>query len=301
MGIEVCARVVQARYTVTATDLRPELEPVVVATGARWAGSVAEVASRCDVVITVLPGPAEVSAVIDPMVEALAPGSTWIDLSSATPEVADRIARAAQSRGVRTLDAPVGGGPEVARSGRLLVFAGGDAGVLEVERELLEAFASRVLHVGAAGSGYAVKLLVNLLWFGQAVAASEALALATRCGVDPEEFRRAVQESAAASRFMAIDAPALLRGDDMQAFSLSRCVDELEAVLALARQLDAPFAIAGRVTELYADALERYGDVAGELLAARLVAERSNVRFGEHPDASGQAPAAPALDDLTLE
>jgi 3-hydroxyisobutyrate dehydrogenase len=281
MGMAVCRRIAQAGFPVIATDLRAELRPAVSAAGARWAASLTELGAASDVVLTVLPGAAEVSAITAPLVEVLAPGSAWIDLSSATPQVADRIAELAAPCGLRVLEAPMGGSPSDAESGRLLLFAGGASEDLEAHRELLETFSSRVLHVGGSGNGYLVKLLVNYLWFGQAVLASEALGLAVRCGVDTEVFRGAVLESAAASRFMEADAPALLRGDDMPAFEVKRCVDELREVLALARRLDAGAAVAGRVTELYADALEHYGDINGELLAARLVGERAGVRFEE--------------------
>jgi 3-hydroxyisobutyrate dehydrogenase-like beta-hydroxyacid dehydrogenase len=60
----------------------------------------------------------------------------------------------------------MGGGPEQARAGQLLIFAGGLAADLEKQRPLLDALAARTLHVGPAGAGYTVKLLVNLLWFG---------------------------------------------------------------------------------------------------------------------------------------
>jgi 3-hydroxyisobutyrate dehydrogenase len=185
---------------------------------------------------------------------------------------------------LRTLDAPLGGDPAAASSGRLLVFAGGAAEDLEAQRDLLGTFADRILHVGGPGSVYLVKLLVNLLWFGQAVAGSEALALAARAGLDPDTVRRAVQESAAANLFMETDARALLRGDYLTAFASTRCVDELDSVLALANRLDVPLALAQRVTELYEEALVRYGDVAGELLAARLVAERAGVDFNNTSD-----------------
>jgi 3-hydroxyisobutyrate dehydrogenase-like beta-hydroxyacid dehydrogenase len=67
---------------------------------------------------------------------------------------------------------------------------------------VLDALAHRVLHVGSAGTGYTVKLLANTLWFGQAVAIAEALALAVRSGLDPETVRAALGESGAASRFL---------------------------------------------------------------------------------------------------
>jgi 3-hydroxyisobutyrate dehydrogenase len=73
---------------VTATDVVAEREPEAVTAGARWAGSAAEVAAEVSVVITVLPGTAEVTAVAGPLIGALAPAATWIDMSSAEPDTA---------------------------------------------------------------------------------------------------------------------------------------------------------------------------------------------------------------------
>jgi 3-hydroxyisobutyrate dehydrogenase len=283
MGLPTCARLVEQGFDVVATDLRPGHRAAAIETGAQWANCAAEVASRCDALITLLPGPGEVSAVVAELLEAMAPGCTWIDMTSATPATAREIARSAQGRDVRILDAPVGGGPAQARSGRLLAFVGGSDEDLAAERDLLASLAGQVLHVGEAGSGYAVKLLVNMLWFGQAIAGAEALSLAVRAGLDPETLHLAVQESAAASRFMERDAPALMRGDNYDMFSLARCHEELAGVLALGKQLDVPLPLTQRVTELHAKALERYGDVDGELLAARLVAQDAGVEFSR-PD-----------------
>lgn len=279
MGLPMCGRLAEQGFAVSATDLRGELQASVVDAGAHWAGSVAEVAARCDALITMLPGPGEVTAMAGEVIEALAPGCTWIDMSSATPATASEIAGAAAGRDVRVLDAPVGGGPREARNGHLLAFVGASGADLEAQRDVLHSLAERVLHVGPAGSGYAVKLIVNLLWFGQAVAGAEALSLAVRAGLDLETVRLAVQESAAANRFMERDAPALMRGEDLTSFSLARCHEELEGVLALGLQLDVPLALAERVSDLYQQALERYGNVDGELLAARLVAERAGVNL----------------------
>ena len=277
MGLPMAARLVEQGFSVSATDVRSELRGAVMQAGARWAGSAAEVAARSELLITVLPGPGEVSAVAEEVIDALGPGSTWIDMSSATPAVAVQIARAAEGRDVRILDAPVGGGPPQARTGDLVAFVGGCATAVESQRDALGALARRVLHVGPAGSGYAVKLIVNMLWFEQALAAAEALSLAARAGLDLETVRLAVQESAAAGRFMERDAPALMRGENYATFPLARCHEELAGVLALGAQLDVPLALAQRATELYVQALERYGDVDGELLGARLVTEEAGV------------------------
>jgi 3-hydroxyisobutyrate dehydrogenase len=283
MGLPICARLAQKDFRVLATDVRPQAQAPVIAAGARWAASLAEVVSGCEVLITVLPGPEEVMAVLDSVMSGLAPGSTWIDMSTATPDTAAAIAGAAALQGLRILDAPVGGGPREARSGRLVAFVGGAGDVLASQRDVFDALTEGVVHVGPAGSGYVVKLLVNLLWFGQALAGAEVLSLAARAGLDPDTVRLAVQSSASANQFMEKGATALLRGDDLTSFSLARCHEELAAALAMGEQLRVPLALAERVTELYAQALERYGDIDGELLAARLVTERAGVGFAGPP------------------
>jgi 3-hydroxyisobutyrate dehydrogenase len=278
MGLPICARLVEKGFSVVATDRRAEARPAVLDSGAQWVDALIGLGG-CRAVITVLPGPAELANIRDALLAVLAPGSTWIDMTSATPAIAGEITAAASRRGVRTLDAPIGGGPRQAREGDLLTFVGGRLSDIEEQREILDALATRVISVGAAGSGYAVKLLINLLWFGQAVASAEVLALSVRAGLDPETVRSAVQQSAAATRFMDHDAPILMRGDNLTSFSLARCVEELSGVLALGSELGVPMALGQRIAELYASALEHYGSVDGELLAARHVAEQANVVF----------------------
>ena len=279
MGMAMCTRLAESGRPVTATDIRGQLADEAIAAGARWSPSAGAAADGADVVITMLPGPQEVAAVIDEVCGALTAGATWIDMSTASSGAARSIAAAAGRRGVRVLDAPVGGGPEAARRGRLLAFVGAEAADLQAQRGLLTTMADRIVHVGPAGSGYAVKLLVNLLWFGQALATAEALTLAQRAGLDLETLLDAVGQSAAASRFLTEDAQALLDGDDLTSFSLARCCEELSSVLRLGDELDVPLELAGLVSDLHRRALVHYGDVDGELLGARLIAERAGVKL----------------------
>jgi 3-hydroxyisobutyrate dehydrogenase len=144
---------------------------------------------------------------------------------------------------------------------------------------VLEVVADRIIHVGPPGSGYTLKLLANALWFGQAVAVAETLTLAERAGIEPETARAALAESAAGGRFLERDAPALLAGDDLASFDLARCCEQLDTVLALAKQLAVPLELTNVVDEIHRRALAHYGEVDGELLGARFVAERAGVRF----------------------
>jgi 3-hydroxyisobutyrate dehydrogenase len=271
MGARICARLLERGYAVTAHDARAELRETAIAAGAAWAPDAAAAASEADILLTVLPGPAEVTSLIGELAGALQPGSIWIDLSTATPPVARAIA----ARGLRALDAPIGGNPDGAREGRLLAFVGGEADTLASAHDVLEALADRIVHVGPAGCGYTAKLLSNALWFAQAVATAEVLALGSRAGIDAEVLRATLAQSAAGGRFLSDDAPALLAGETHSSFALARCCAQLASVLVLGEELSVPLDVAAVVSEIHRDALERYGDVDGELLGARYVAERA--------------------------
>jgi 3-hydroxyisobutyrate dehydrogenase len=287
MGLGVAARLVASGFTVAVTDQRGQLRATAESVGARWLDSPAEIGGRCDRVLTVLPGAAEATRVRPELLSQMRPGSAWIDLSTSTPATARETAVEARRGRVTFLDSPMGGGPTEARDGGLTLFVGGDVDDLDAQRDITDAIATTVLHVGEVGAGCLVKLLVNLLWFGQALAGSEALTLAARAGLDPERVRVAVSHSAGASRFMDREAGSLLAGDDLESFGLAGCVEELHAVMALGRDHDVPLALGERVTAMYDAALERYGAIDGELLAARLVAERAGVNF------AGDDPAGP--------
>ena len=282
MGTPICANLVSAGHPVTACDARPERERAARRRGADWRSSAAEAAAVADVFITVLPGAAEVAAVMDDAVlDALAPGAVWIDMSSNSPGAAAPIRERAQARGIEVLEAPIGGGPDDAEAGRLRLFVGGEADLLARVRPLLAAVADpeRITHLGGPGTGYTAKLLVNVLWFGQAAATAEALLLGRRAGIELGVLRDTLADSAASSAFIRSDLPSLFAGDYLASFGLDHIHEQLAIVTALARELGTPHSIAETVRSLHRDALDRFGPADGELLAVALLEERAGFRL----------------------
>ncbi len=274
---------------VLAGDRRPEAARQAAGCGARWVPEVGRLAAGADVFITVLPGPGEVRELMlgtDGAAAALRPGTTWIDMTSNSPAAVTEIRDALLDRGVQVLDAPAGGGVAAARQGRLQLLVGGQAEVVARHRELLETLSrpGRVRHVGGYGAGYTAKLLINLLWFGQAVATAEALLLGRVSGLDLGVLREVLADSAAGSDFIRHDLDALFAGDFMRAFGLDRCCEELQTVTELARDHYLPFQVAESVADLYRQALRRYGPADGELLGIALLEEQAHLRL-RHPPA----------------
>ena len=291
MGRPMCHNLLDAGYRIIVNDLRRQAGVGLEELGAVWASSAREVAAGADLLVTMLPGPAEVEAVMTGPAGALGAlhrGATWFDMTTGSPALAEELDRRCRTAGVSFLDAPVGGGPPAAAAGTLQIFAGGDGGVLDAHRELLGVLGdpARTVHFGPAGSGSTAKLLVNLLWFGQALATAEAFTVAAAAGIDLEVFRRAVVAGAAASHFAEHDAPALLGGDYLASFSLARCRDELAEVTDLGRRLGLDLAVTAVVGEVYDRAVQRYGDADGELLAVKLLEETTGIPL-RHPAHGG--------------
>jgi 3-hydroxyisobutyrate dehydrogenase len=298
MGVPMCHNLLDAGHRLLVCDRRPGAGAELRARGAAWAASPREATAEADVLITMLPGPREVEdAMLGPGggLEGLRAGATWIDMGTGTPALARRIAPEAARAGVEVLDAPVGGGVAAAADGTLAVFAGGDAGVLDRRRPLLAAVADpgRVAHTGPHGSGYTTKLLVNLVWFGQALVTAEAMLVAERAGLDLDGFRRTLATSSAASAFVREDAARVLVGDYLPSFGLKGCVEELEAILGHAGEVSLELPVAPSVERSYRRALERYGDVDGELLAVRLLEDLNGVALRGDPDQPPSSASSP--------
>ncbi|MFL5859897.1 MAG: NAD(P)-dependent oxidoreductase [Solirubrobacteraceae bacterium] len=282
MGLPVCARLSKAGLDVVAGDRRPECAPQARAVGARWMPATLDVVEAADVLITVLPGSGELEDAMVTAIPVLRPGATWLDMTSAEPRLGRDLMQRAERQGAACLEAPVGGGPDAAGSGTLQLFVGGPADVLERHRALLETLGTTT-HVGAHGAGYLTKLLVNTLWFAQAVALGETLVLGMRDGVDPRTLVTVIQHSAAANELVHSHGEALLSGDYLATYGLDRCCDQLDAVVRLAGEQGIPCELSSTVQRAYRDALARFGPVDGELLPVARLQERSGVRLGEEP------------------
>jgi 3-hydroxyisobutyrate dehydrogenase len=274
IGAPLVQRLVAAGHGVRAHDVRPGVEDLVRSAGAAWAPALTDATAACDVVFTVLPGSAELAGVVlgpDGLLARLVPGQTWIDLTSAAPDVGARLADAAGARGVGYLDAPIGGGVRAMTDGTVRLYVGGPASVLTGARPVLQAFATDIRYMGGAGAGYLTKLLINTLWFGQAAMTAEALLVAGRAGIEMSTITEALGGSAGDGTFVRSHLPALLRGDYLTDFGLDRCLEELESVRRLADEQALPHPMLTALTDLHRAALENFGPVDGELMAVALL------------------------------
>jgi 3-hydroxyisobutyrate dehydrogenase len=276
MGSGMTRNLQKSGYDLVVHDIRAESAAALLAGGARWAESPAEVAAHSDLVITMLPTPRHISDVVlgnAGILAGIADGGTWIDMSTSVPEVADRVRAEQDGRGLHVLDAPVSGMSVGAADGTLQIFVGGEADDVERVRPVLEAMGDpdRILHVGGHGAGYATKLMINQLWFSHLVATAEVLAIGVKAGVDLGVLREALIASPANSTFVERDVLSILdHGDYDEGFAIALACKDLGLSVDLARAVGVPAELSALVEQIYRRARASYGDRAGEMTPVRL-------------------------------
>jgi 3-hydroxyisobutyrate dehydrogenase len=195
MGSPMAGHLARAGCPLVVYDLDPERTKAFSAShGCRIAANLEEVGRASDIVITMLPDGHAVRRVLcgendsfrDCVSKGLKRGAIVIDMSSSSPVGTRELAPLLEARGIRLMDAPVSGGVKRAVSAQLAIMAGGDGGLLEVCRPVLEKLGKQIFHAGPLGAGHAVKALNNYVSAAGLVAACEAAIAAQRFGLDPD-------------------------------------------------------------------------------------------------------------------
>jgi 3-hydroxyisobutyrate dehydrogenase len=290
MGGPMCGHLVAAGFEVVAYDIEPAALQRAAAAGATPADSAPACASDAEAVITMLPAPPQVEAVLlgeGEVIASMAPGSVQVDMSTSSTAVGRRVLEKAVARGVAVLDAPVAGQSIGAQAGTLSIYVGGARAVFERVLPLLQAMGApeRIFHMGRNGTGYTVKLLLNLLWFIHAVASAEVLSVGVLAGVELERLHEALVGSPANSTFLERDVlPVLDAGDYDEAFPMRLVSKDLALVIELAREVGLPVELSALVEQIHRRARASYGDEAGEISAVRLYEDIAGIELRRHRD-----------------
>jgi len=277
IGGGVARNLVRAGFDVCVFDLDESKVSELTALGATAAASVSEVAADADIVLTSLPGPAQIRAVADELVPALRPSSLWIELSTNDASTAAVLSTQCLAAEVGLIDAPVSGGPEGAEAGSLSIYVGGDDDDVAKAMPVLKAIGARIDHLGVHGAGLTAKIAQVILCYTQTITLIEALLLGAKGGVDPAKMLELIQHSAGTSYCATAYGPEILAGTYDASFPLSHAVKDLRLAMELADSMGAELPFTERVAELYAAAEAEFGSEAGHCLAAQLIEQRNDL------------------------
>lgn len=217
------------RTTEPAAALAAEL-------GCDTAGSVAALARACDVIVVCVSADADVLEVVDAIITGIRAESVVIDCSTVSAATARDAGARLERAGAHFLDCPVSGGTEGAVNGTLSIMAGGDAGILDRVRPVLDAMGGRIVHMGGHGAGQATKAANQIAVAGVNQAVSEALAFAQAQGLDLGAVIDALGGGAAQSWFLANRGPNMQRMEFPLGFRVRLHRKDLEICRAMAAE-----------------------------------------------------------------
>lgn len=250
---------------------------------ARVASSLDELARNVDAVVTCLSTSADVAMVLEGaegMWTALSPGSLVIDCTSGDPAVSRRLATALEARKIGFVDAPVSGGPPLAAEGRLTVMCGGSPANVECARQLLAPCAGKFLHMGAVGTGHAMKAVNNALLALNILAAGEGLVALAKLGISPRNAVEVLNASSGRSFVTeALIPERVLTGSYPPLFRLALLEKDIGIAhdVAAAAEVDDPLLAAAR--ELYRTLRSELGESADYLEPIRQAEMKAGVEL----------------------
>lgn len=256
----MAARLVEAGFAVRVWNRTRARAEALKGHGAVLVDSPAEAATGADAAITMLGDPASVRDVAlgtEGVIEALAPGSIYVDMTTVDPATSRGLDCACRARGVAFVDAPVTGSKTAAANGELVLMVGGDAGVVARLAPLFAPMAKRVVHLGPAGSGSTMKLVNNLAIAGSMAALFEGLTLGRRAGLDDDKMLEVLSSGALASPLLALKGDAVRRRDFEPHFSFKHMAKDLRLARAESAALGAPHPVSDLLDTLFASGLEQ--------------------------------------------
>jgi 2-hydroxy-3-oxopropionate reductase len=253
MGKPMARNLLKAGYQLIVYDINTDAVKELVKSGAKEGKSSADVASRSEVIITMLPNSPDVEEVVlgnKGIIQGVKPGSVVVDMSSIAPKTSKEVAEKLLHKGVIMLDAPVSGGEPKAIEGTLAIMVGGPEETFNKIKDILGAMGTSVKLVGDIGSGNVTKLANQIIVALNIAAIGEAMVLATKAGVDPEKVYQAIRGGLAGSTALDAKMPMILNGNFKPGFRIELHIKDLKNALDTAKELDVPNILTSKVLEI---------------------------------------------------
>ncbi|MDD6052747.1 MAG: 2-hydroxy-3-oxopropionate reductase [Candidatus Cryptobacteroides sp.] len=252
MGKPMAKNLVRKGYSLIVFDIKPEPVAELVEMGAKSGCSPADVASKSDIVITMLPNSPHVVSVIsgkDGVLEGLAAGKLIIDMSSISPVISRKMAALAAEKGIEFLDAPVSGGEPKAIDGTMSIMVGGKEEVFESVKDILLSMGASAVLIGEIGAGNICKLANQIMVAMHLASVSEAMVFAEKAGVDPEKVYQAIRGGLAGSTVLDAKMDRILDRNFKPGGPIWMHTKDLLNVRDAALEIDAPIPMTTQILE----------------------------------------------------
>ena len=255
MGRPMAKNLLKAGYPLVVHSRSKAPVDDLTTAGARSAPSPKAVTEQVDVLITMLPNSPDVELVAlgsQGILEGARSGLIYVDMSTISPLVSQRIDKTLAARGVRMLDAPVSGGERGAVEGTLSIMVGGDKPTFDLVLPILQAMGKTITHLGPLGAGGFTKLANQIIVAVNLTALGEALTLARKAGLNRELTLKALGGGLAGSRCLEQKTPNYLSNTYNPGFRVDLHFKDLGLIMESGRALGVPLPTTALVQELFA-------------------------------------------------
>jgi putative dehydrogenase len=255
MGLGMAQSLLRAGFEVAGCDVSPAGVERLVAAGGRAAPTPAAAARDADVVVCVVVNAEQTEAVLfgpAGAAETMAPDAVFVSCATMDPDVARRLSARLEATGRRYLDAPISGGAARAAQGQLTILASGSGAAFAQARTALDAMAARTYELGEEpGLGAAFKMINQLLAGVHIAAACEAMAFASKQGLDLAKVYEVITASAGSSWMFENRVPHILAGDYRPLSAVDIFVKDLGIIQDMARKARFPVPVAAAALQMY--------------------------------------------------
>jgi len=205
---------------------------------------------------------------------------TVADMSTINPNAAKEISKKLHDEGIKSIEIPVMGGPNVAIDGKLVLMASGDKESFERFSKVFNTIANKTFFLGESGSAHSIKLAMNLQISLLALSLSEGIMLTKKAGFDPEIFLEILNSTYFSTGMSQNKAYKMIKDEYQPTFTLKNMKKDLDTIIASAKDFDAKLPIAERANEIYKQALDAgFGEIdyTGILAYIKKLSETKNL------------------------
>lgn len=256
----MAANLLKGGYDLTVHNRSRGKAEELIKQGAVWAETPAEAAKDADVLITMLENPEVVRKMAtaeNGFLSTLKKDGLWIDSSTVNPSFSTEMAKLADEKGTRFMDAPVSGSKEPAANAELIFLVGGKKEDLQEVQALLDLMGKKTIHVGDHGKGAAMKIMINQLLGQSVLAFSESLALGMAMGIDKSTAMDILLESAVTAPILKAFRSRIEEENYEPNFPLKHLHKDLQLFTDTAYEHDKAVPLTGAAKEVYAMAKQQ--------------------------------------------
>jgi 2-hydroxy-3-oxopropionate reductase len=283
MGGPMAGHLVNAGHQVFI-NTRSKLPEALASSSAIQCASPQEVASKADIIFTMVPDTPDVEKVLfgDKGVAAgLSNGKIVVDMSSISPIATKEFAKKINGLGCDYLDAPVSGGELGAKNATLSIMVGGDEKVFEKVKPVFELMGKNINLVGGNGDGQTAKVANQIIVALNIEAVAEALLFAAKAGADPAKVRQALMGGFASSKILEVHGERMVKRTFDPGFRIELHQKDLNLALSSAKSLGVSMPNTATAQELFNSCSAHGGKSWDHSAMVRALEKLANFEIGQ--------------------